>query len=76
MIPEIGHFALWLEFGVALVLGTVPIAGAARGRNAFSLPLLGGPGLLYGVLRRRSQISDGQFEADEVEPNAATVPKI
>ncbi len=33
MIPEIGHFALWLAFGVALVLGTVPLVGAARGRQ-------------------------------------------
>ncbi len=33
MIPEIGHFALWLAFGVAIVLGTVPLVGAARGRQ-------------------------------------------
>jgi cytochrome c-type biogenesis protein CcmF len=33
MIPEIGHFSLWLAFGVALVLGTVPLVGAARGRR-------------------------------------------
>jgi cytochrome c-type biogenesis protein CcmF len=32
MIPEIGHFALWLALGVSLVLGVVPMAGAARGR--------------------------------------------
>ena len=32
MIPEIGHFLLWLALGVALVLGTVPMWGAARGR--------------------------------------------
>jgi cytochrome c-type biogenesis protein CcmF len=32
MIPEIGHFALWLALGVALVLGVLPMAGAARGR--------------------------------------------
>ena len=32
MIPELGHFALWLALGVSLVLGTLPMAGAARGR--------------------------------------------
>ena len=32
MIPEIGHFALWLALGLCLVLGTVPLAGASRGR--------------------------------------------
>jgi cytochrome c-type biogenesis protein CcmF len=32
MIPEIGHFSLWLALGVAWVLGTLPIAGAARNR--------------------------------------------
>ncbi len=32
MIPEIGHFALWLALGVALVLGVVPLAGAQSGR--------------------------------------------
>jgi cytochrome c-type biogenesis protein CcmF len=32
MIPEIGQFALMLALGVALVQGSLPIAGAARGR--------------------------------------------
>ena len=32
MIPELGHFLLWLALGVALVLGAVPMAGAARDR--------------------------------------------
>ena len=32
MIPEIGHFLLWLALGVSLVLGTLPMAGAAQGR--------------------------------------------
>ncbi len=32
MIPEIGHFALWLALGVALVLGIVPLVGAQKGR--------------------------------------------
>lgn len=33
MIPEIGHFLLWLALGVAFILGVVPMAGAARGRD-------------------------------------------
>ena len=32
MIAELGHFALWLAVGVTLVLGTVPLVGAQRGR--------------------------------------------
>jgi cytochrome c-type biogenesis protein CcmF len=32
MIPEIGHFLLWLAMGVALAIGVIPMAGAARGR--------------------------------------------
>jgi cytochrome c-type biogenesis protein CcmF len=31
MIPEIGHFALWLALGLALILGTLPMAGAQKG---------------------------------------------
>ncbi|HEY2561382.1 MAG TPA: heme lyase CcmF/NrfE family subunit [Caldimonas sp.] len=33
MIPELGHFALWLALGIALVLGVVPMLGAARARG-------------------------------------------
>jgi cytochrome c-type biogenesis protein CcmF len=32
MIPELGHFALWLAFGLAGVLASVPLVGATRGR--------------------------------------------
>ncbi|MEX8520323.1 MAG: heme lyase CcmF/NrfE family subunit [Leptothrix sp. (in: b-proteobacteria)] len=32
MIPELGHLALWLALGVSMVLGVVPMLGAARGR--------------------------------------------
>ena len=32
MIAELGHFALWLAVGVTLILGTVPLVGAQRGR--------------------------------------------
>ena len=30
MIPEIGHFMLWLALGVSVVLGVLPMAGAQR----------------------------------------------
>ena len=33
MIPEIGHFLLWLALGVASILGVVPMMGAARWRD-------------------------------------------
>jgi len=32
MIPELGHFALWLALGVATALSVLPMLGAARGR--------------------------------------------
>jgi cytochrome c-type biogenesis protein CcmF len=32
MIAELGHFALWLALGLALVTGIVPLAGAQMGR--------------------------------------------
>ncbi len=32
MIPELGHFLLWLALGCAALLGTLPLVGAARGR--------------------------------------------
>ncbi|HWK85850.1 MAG TPA: heme lyase CcmF/NrfE family subunit, partial [Caldimonas sp.] len=33
MIPELGHLALWIALGVSLVLGTLPMAGAANNRR-------------------------------------------
>lgn len=45
MIPELGHFALWLAFGVALACGVLPLAGAQTGRVNWMLlarPLAGG----------------------------------
>ena len=35
MIPELGHFLLWLALGTALVLATLPMIGAARGNAAW-----------------------------------------
>jgi len=32
VIPELGHFALWLALGMALVIGIVPLVGAQKGR--------------------------------------------
>ena len=32
MIPELGHFLLWLAMGTSLVLGVLPLMGAQRGR--------------------------------------------
>jgi len=32
MIPEIGHFVLWLALGVSLLIGVVPMVGAQVGR--------------------------------------------
>jgi cytochrome c-type biogenesis protein CcmF len=32
MIPEIGHFLLWLALGVALLMGVMPLVGAHKGR--------------------------------------------
>ncbi|MEP7138036.1 MAG: heme lyase CcmF/NrfE family subunit [Caldimonas sp.] len=33
MIPELGHFALWIALGVSAVLGVMPMLGAAQGRG-------------------------------------------
>jgi len=33
MIPELGHFALWLALGASLVLGVMPMVGAGVGRH-------------------------------------------
>ena len=33
MIPEIGHFMLWLALALSLALGVVPLVGAQRGRR-------------------------------------------
>ena len=33
MIPELGHFILWLALGVSLAVGIVPLVGAHQGRK-------------------------------------------
>ena len=37
MIPEIGHFALWLAMAVSLALGILPMAGAQKNRTDWML---------------------------------------
>ena len=32
MVPELGHFLLWIALGVSAVLGAMPLAGAAKNR--------------------------------------------
>ena len=50
MIPEIGHFLLWLALGVALVQGVVPLVGAARGRGDWMLVARPAAGWLFGFV--------------------------
>ena len=50
MIPEIGHFALWLACGVAVVLGLVPLVGAARGREDWMVIARPASYLLFGLV--------------------------
>ena len=33
MIPELGHFALWIALGVSIILGVLPMVGAAQNRG-------------------------------------------
>ncbi|WP_298829991.1 heme lyase CcmF/NrfE family subunit [uncultured Piscinibacter sp.] len=52
MIPELGHFALWLALGVALILGVVPLVGAQKGRGdwmALARPLTVAQFVLIGM---------------------------
>jgi cytochrome c-type biogenesis protein CcmF len=50
MIPEIGHFLLWMGLGVALVLGVVPMAGAARANVAWMSLARPSAYLLFGLV--------------------------
>ncbi len=52
MIPELGHLALWLALGAALLLGTLPMLGAQRQRAewmALDRPLTHAMALLVGL---------------------------
>ncbi len=50
MIPEIGHLALWLALGVALIVGLIPMAGAARGRDDWMALTRPATYLLFGLV--------------------------
>ena len=47
MIPEIGHFMLWLALAVALMLGTLPLIGAQRARTDWMVLARPGAYLLF-----------------------------
>jgi cytochrome c-type biogenesis protein CcmF len=47
VIPEIGHFALWLALGLSLILGVVPMAGAQMGRGDWMALARPGSKLLF-----------------------------
>ncbi|MBA4178121.1 MAG: c-type cytochrome biogenesis protein CcmF [Leptothrix sp. (in: Bacteria)] len=50
MIPEFGHFVLWLALGVSLVLGVVPLVGASRGRADWMALARPATGVLFGLV--------------------------
>jgi len=50
MIPELGHFALWLAVGVTLVLGVLPLVGAQRGRTDWMLLARPATSVLMGLV--------------------------
>jgi cytochrome c-type biogenesis protein CcmF len=50
MIPELGHFALWLALGTAAALASVPMLGAARGRADWMALARPAAHLLFGFL--------------------------
>jgi cytochrome c-type biogenesis protein CcmF len=47
VIPELGHFLLWLALGTAVVVGTLPLIGAQRGRADWMAMARPGAGLLF-----------------------------
>jgi cytochrome c-type biogenesis protein CcmF len=48
MIPEFGHFLLWLALGLSLILGVVPLAGAQLQRPGWMA--LARPGAVWVLL--------------------------
>jgi len=50
MIPELGHFALWLALGVSLVLGVMPMLGAASGRSEWMTLARPSARVLFGLV--------------------------
>jgi cytochrome c-type biogenesis protein CcmF len=47
MLAELGHFTLWLALGTALVLGTLPLVGAHRGRRDWMALAAPASGVLF-----------------------------
>ncbi len=47
MIPEIGHFALWLALGLSVALGVLPMVGAQQGRTEWMALARPGAKLLF-----------------------------
>ena len=50
MIPELGHFLLWIALGVAAVLGTLPLAGAAKHRRDWMALARPSARILFGLV--------------------------
>jgi cytochrome c-type biogenesis protein CcmF len=50
MTAELGHFALWLAVGVALVLGTLPLIGAQKGRPDWMALAQPATALMFGLI--------------------------
>jgi cytochrome c-type biogenesis protein CcmF len=49
MLAELGHFTLWLALGTALVLGTLPMLGAQKGRRDWMAVAAPASGVLFGL---------------------------
>ena len=71
MIPELGQLALWAALAVALVLGTLPIAGAQSGRAdwmALARPATGALALLitasFALLSVPAHAQSTDFDAE------------
>ncbi len=50
MIPEMGHFLLWLALGVSIAIGVVPLVGAQRGRADWMAMARPATDLLFGLI--------------------------
>ena len=69
MIPELGQLALALALAVALIQGTLPLAGAASARSAEGRPArragFGGPGRNPTLARGRAPVEDEAWGATD-----------
>jgi hypothetical protein len=69
MIPEIGHFSLWLALGMALVLGAIPLVGAQTGRDRLITFDIGGTSADIGIIDYSRKETD-QFGVTSVVERA------